>query len=223
MTGKINRQVYIYRWRIIYMGIPMESENPEQPDEDNAQSPVKKEKCPMCVAGHLGAAWSRNIILGKTAPVEIAQLLSMTTNEVMEHVNDHQIVFDEETEEYSSPDWYLNRLIKMIKTMDGWMTLFTETSKDKEAIKIGLQVIKETRATLLDMAELQGRVDRGKNVNVQIETMNVRYQQLTNVILQEVCDGCRARIIQLLDTQATRLPNSRNDSSVAMVSNGSEQ
>lgn len=207
------------------MGIPMESENTEQ--QDNAQTPLpaikEKVKCPMCVAGQLGATWSRNIILGKTSPVEVAQLLDMTQNAVMEHVNEHQIVFDEEKDEYSSPDWYLDRLIKMIKTMDGWMKLFTETSKDKEAIKIGLQVIKETRATLLDMAELQGRVDRGKNVNVQIETMNVRYQQLTNVILQEVCDGCRQKIIRLLDTQATKLPSNKNDSLVAMVSNGSEQ
>jgi hypothetical protein len=192
-------------------------------EQSNDASGIEKKKCPMCVAGHLGATWSRDIILGKMSPVELAQTLRISVNEVMEHVNDHQIIFDEEKQEYSSPDYYLGKLVTMIKTLDGWMKLFAETSNDREAVKVGLQVIKETRATLEVMAELQGRVDRGKSVNVQIETMNVRYQQLTNIILQEVCEGCRQRIIQLLDTQVSAMPSSKSGCLIETASSGSEQ
>jgi len=103
------------------------------------------------------------------------------------------------------------------------MKYSVEMNPSPENIKLGLAVVKETRGTLDQLAEMQGRKDSGRNVNVQIENMNMRYQQLTNVILQEVCGECRNRIIKSLDAQMTGSLPETSDCSVAMVSSGSEQ
>ena len=58
---------------------------------------------------------------------------------------------------------------------------------------------KETRATLHDLMEFQGRLNQGGNVNVRIEKMNTQYIELTNMIVQEVCPSCRKRVLEAID------------------------
>ena len=181
-------------------------------------------QCELCKAGNYGAAKTKDCILGKVSPLQIAmQFPPMTEADVMEHMNKHQLVINESTGEYSSPDYYLNKLAKLMKQLDDWMTYAVQMNPSPENIKLGLSVVKETRGTLDQLAEMQGRKDSGRNVNVQIENMNMRYQQLTNVILQEVCGECRNRIIKSLDAQMTvSLPETRDCLAETALS-GSEQ
>jgi len=171
---------------------------------------ILMDQCPLCVSGQYGAALSRDIILGRRSPVEVAQELQMSLTDVMTHVNDHQFVIDEKTGECSSPDWYLNKLASMIKQLDGWLKLSLTRDPTNDTIKTGILIVKETRGVLSQMAELQGRVDRGRSVNIQIENMNVRYQQLTNLLLQGMCDQCRGKLIELLDQQAAQLEKTKS-------------
>lgn len=185
---------------------------------------MNQDECNLCKAGNLGANLTRACILGKQTPLHIAQLFPpMTEADVLEHVHKHQLVIDEETGEYSSPDYYLNKLAKLMKQLDDWMKYTVALNPSHENIKLGLQVVKETRGTLDQLADMQGRKDSGRNVNVQIENMNVRYQQLTNIILQEVCGDCRNRIIKLLDDQTTSCLPETSACLVEMDSSGSEQ
>jgi hypothetical protein len=185
---------------------------------------MERDSCELCRAGNYGAAFSKDVILGRKTPLQVAQCFPpMSEADVMEHVNKHQLVINEETGEYSSPDYYLQKLATLMKQLDAWMKYAVEMNPSSENIKLGLQVVKETRGTLDQLAEMQGRKDSGRNVNVQIENMNVRYQQLTNIILQEVCGDCRNRIIKSLDAQTTvSLPVTR-DCLAETASSGYEQ
>lgn len=185
---------------------------------------MDKDNCELCKAGNYGAVHSKDVILGRKSPLQVAQCFPpMTEADVMEHVNTHVLVINEVTGEYSSPDYYLQKLATLMKQLDAWMKYTIEMNPSPENIKLGLQVIKETRGTLSDLAEMQGRKDSGRNVNVQIENMNVRYQQLTNIILQEVCGDCRNRIIKSLDAQMiVSLPETK-DCLAETAWSGSEQ
>ena len=160
-------------------------------------------RCPMCDAGALGMQWSRDIIMGKIGIEEAAVFFKMTRNEVMDHINTHQIKQDASTGEYDSEDFYLKRLLNMLKKLEDWVDYICKVREfDRENIKLAIMLTKETRATLHDLAEFQGRLNQGGNVNIRIEKMNAQYIELTNVIAQEVCPSCRIKVLEAID----RLP-----------------
>lgn len=154
----------------------------------------------MCAAGALGMQWSRDIIIGKIGIEEAAVFFKMTRNEVMDHINTHQIKQDASTGEYDSEDFYLKRLLNMLKKLEDWVDYICKVREfDRENIKLAIMLTKETRATLHDLAEFQGRLNQGGNVNVRIENMNARYIELTNVIAQEVCPSCRLKVLEAIE------------------------
>lgn len=158
------------------------------------------DKCPMCEAGAIGMAWSRDIISGKTSVEEAAMFFKITRNEVMDHVNTHQIKVDSKTGEYDSEDFYMKRLLSMLKKLEDWVDYICKIREfDRENVKLAVMLTKETRATLHDLMEFQGRLNQGGNVNVRIEKMNTQYIELTNMIVQEVCPSCRKRVLEAID------------------------
>ncbi|MCK9326299.1 MAG: hypothetical protein M0P69_12475 [Bacteroidales bacterium] len=158
------------------------------------------DKCPMCEAGAIGMQWSRDIIIGKVGIEEAAMFFKMTRNEVMDHINTHQIKEDKSTGEYNSEDFYMKRLLNMLKKLEDWVDYVCKIRDfDRENIKLAIMLTKETRATLHDLAEFQGRLNLGGNVNVRIEKMNHQYIELTNVIVQEVCPSCRKKVLEAID------------------------
>lgn len=157
-------------------------------------------ECPMCAAGAIGMQWSRDIIVGKVSVEEASMFFNMSRNEVMDHINTHQIKEDKNTGEYDSQDFYMKRLLRMLKKLEDWVNYICAIKDfDRENIKLALMLTKETRATLHDLAEFQGRLNQGGNVNVKIETMNNRFVLLTNLIVQEVCPECRQKVLEAID------------------------
>lgn len=158
------------------------------------------DKCPMCEAGAIGMQWSRDIIMGKTSVEEAAMFFKMTRNEVMDHINTHQIKTNVATGEYDSEDFYMKRLLSMLKKLEDWVDYVCKIRDfDRENIKLAILLTKETRATLHDLAEFQGRLNLGGNVNIRIERMNHQYIELTNTIVQEVCPSCRKRVLEAIE------------------------
>lgn len=154
----------------------------------------------MCAAGAIGMQWSRDIIVGKVSVEEASMFFNMSRNEVMDHINTHQIKEDKNTGEYDSQDFYMKRLLRMLKKLEDWVNYICAIKDfDRENIKLALMLTKETRATLHDLAEFQGRLNQGGNVNVKIETMNNRFVLLTNLIVQEVCPECRQKVLEAID------------------------
>lgn len=164
------------------------------------------EDCPICKSGEVGRTFCRDLILGKKNYVEVAQYFGITPQEVMTHVNTHEIVIDEATGKYESPDFYMNELLKLLKMFKDWLTFTIECGGlDKQKVDIGVKLAREIRLTLESLAEFQGRFDRGGNTTIQIGEINAKYMQLTNVLLMEVCDGCRGKIIKILDDQNNKM------------------
>lgn len=154
--------------------------------------------CSICDSGAVGRTWSRDVILGKKSSREMAEYFGVDHSEVMEHLNTHELVVDDSKGIYESPDFYMNELLKLLKMLKDWLKITVEEGKtDKFTIDNGIKLSKEVRLTLESLAQFQGRFDRTSNV--QLTQVNMKYMQLTTVLLSEVCDECRGKIIKVLD------------------------
>jgi len=158
----------------------------------------EKVPCPLCDAGIIGRMWSRDIILARKTAHEAAMFFKCDAATVMRHVNDHELVVDEEGV-VDSPDFYMRKLGKLLKTLDDWVNYVTGRAPDPTTINLGIKLSREIRATLETLAVFQGRLGGQTQVNVQIDNMNMKYLQLTQIIQEKVCDQCRARILEVID------------------------
>ncbi|HPS39490.1 MAG TPA: hypothetical protein PL124_08780 [Candidatus Cloacimonadota bacterium] len=186
------------------------------------ESPEKK--CNMCEAGILGRNATKKVMMSVPGALEEAVVMfHMTPLEVQEHCTNHEIQIDEDEGIYHSNDFYMDRMLKMIKRLDAWMKYLESHATDRESITLGLKLIKETRETVKDLAEFQGRLDRRGNVNVQIETLNAQYNELQQVIMTGLCAECQETVIKLLSTQQTKKPANCEDASVRILKSASLQ
>ena len=155
--------------------------------------------CSICDSGEEGRSWSRDVIMGKKSSREMAEYFRVDHSSVMDHLNTHELVINEETGVYESPDFYMNELLRLLKQLKDWMKLVIMDEKrvDKNTIDAGTKLTREIRLTLESLAQFQGRLD--KTSTVQLTQINMKYLQLTTVLLSEVCDECRGKIIRVLD------------------------
>lgn len=165
--------------------------------------------CRLCAAGYLGGAATRAILTGRKSPFEVAAQYGMDIEEVMEHVNRHEIVLKQDSPgRYQSPDWYLNEMLGMFNVLRDWIDFLIEGQKDGKDLdprKIDAltKLTKEVRATLVELANFQGRIQKGE---IHIDKMQVNnIAVLTDVLLEEACDECRLKMIEALEKQK-RLP-----------------
>lgn len=151
------------------------------------------------MAGEIGRLWTRDIILGRKNILDASIQFHCSQAEVLEHINTHEILTNN-SGDYESPDFYMGELLKLFKMLKDWLNYCVQTDKmRREDYKIALQMIKETRETLKALGEFQGRLDSKSNVTVNIEMINQKYLQITNLLMNEVCDECRLKVINLMD------------------------
>jgi len=162
--------------------------------------------CRLCQAGYLGGAATRAILTGRKSPFEVAAQYGMEIVEIMEHVNKHEIVLKQDSPgRYQSPDWYLNEMLGMFNVLRDWIDYLMEQPKEVDTRKITAltTLTKEVRATLVELANFQGRIQKGE---IHIDKMQVNnIAVLTDVLLEEACDECRLRMIEALEKHK-RLP-----------------
>jgi hypothetical protein len=160
-------------------------------------------KCPLCECGSVGRNWSRDITLGKKSDVDAAVFFNMTPAEVQEHLDKHEIVVDEETGDYNSPDFYMNKLLKLLKMLEDWLQYqILDGGLDKTKVELGIKLAREVRLTLESLAEFQGRLNRGGgDTTIKLTQINIKYMKLTQALMTEVCEECRPKIIEILDEQ----------------------
>lgn len=164
--------------------------------------------CKMCLAGEVGRLWSKDIILGRKSPTEAMAMFTMPMHDVMEHVNKHEIVIDEDGGTYESPDFYINEILKSLKMLKDWMNYCSlSSSKKKEDVELFIKLNKEIRETLKCLGEFHGRIGNQSNVTVNIALLNQKYLALTNILQTEVCPECRLKVIEAMETiEATEKP-----------------
>lgn len=157
--------------------------------------------CPLCRAGYIGGAATRAILTGRKSPFEIAAQYGMELEEVMEHVNKHEIVLKEgDAERYQSPDWYLNEMLRMFNILRDWIDYMIEQPKgeiDVRKVDALTKLTKEVRFTLVELANFQGRIQKGE---IHVDKMQVNnIAMLTDVILEEACDQCRIKMVKAIE------------------------
>lgn len=139
------------------------------------------------------------MIKGKTSPRECGEHFGISDAEVYEHINNHELKIDVNTGKVDSPDFYMGRLLGMIETMDEWVRLTMEVNDfDANRIRAGTSLMREIRETLKTLAEFQGVKETGGNYSIQITQIKQEYIALTNFIMEEACDSCRAKIIDVM-------------------------
>ena len=161
--------------------------------------------CPICESGTVGRTWSRDVIMGRKSSNEMADYFGVSHQDVMVHLNTHELVVDEEKGVYESPDFYMNELLRLLKMLKDWLKFTVENGKtDKFTIDSGTKLAREVRMTLESLAQFQGRLDRSSSVN--ITQINMKYMQLTSMLMSaEVCPACRQKIIAVLDESTPAL------------------
>ena len=161
-------------------------------------------ECPMCDAGQFGNMWTKMVFMGEKSLEDAAKMFNMEPADVMEHVNDHEIrkiVTEEGDEEYESDDFYLSKLLSTMKYLMAWVEFVGKgETVDKSAVDMLTKLTKESRETVKTIAEFQGRRDT-VTTKVQIDSMETKVLNLTNVLLQEACPTCKAKMMEVLQSQ----------------------
>lgn len=149
--------------------------------------------CKICNSGEVGVGWTRDMMLGKRSIEDAMIEFDMTVDEVMDHTMTHEIIRREiQTIDNIDDEFYLDRLLRMLKNMDAWGTrLMANGEVNKITIDAMTKLVKEQRATLNDVAVMQGRLEQN-SMRVSIEGMNTKVLGLTELLLsQELCEHCR--------------------------------
>ena len=165
----------------------------------------------MCSAKSLGAAKIRDCHLGKTTPYVVARELECTYEQVMCHINEqHEIKVDDEGY-FQSEDVLLAKLASNMRTLDQWTEYVIKTVNkpsdvDRSKVDMLVKLTQEIRRTVESIAELQGRLGPGDTV-VQIQILNGRVMDMTNMILDNSCPECKMKILEAMEARRICQPN----------------
>ena len=161
--------------------------------------------CPVCDAKSLGAAKIRACHLGTSNPYQVANDLGCTYEQVCTHINEqHEISVDDEGN-LQSQDMLLGKLTENIQTMENWsrfiITTVTEAKHvDRAKVDMLTKLMQEIRKTIESIATLQGRMGPGDTV-IQMQILNMRVVDLTNLVLTNSCPDCKAKILAAMENK----------------------
>lgn len=169
--------------------------------QDRSWSSRGDDKCKICEAGAIGRKWSYDVLMGRRSVAEMARYFGVTDEEVWRHIDEH-IDMEEIQEEQKRQDGadrivqQLERIIdvlseKVEELSEGWVL-------DSQKILDLTRLAKELRGALMDYAEVIGEIQRGQIV-VQVQQMEERVDQLVEILMDEVCDECREKVLMRLE------------------------
>lgn len=157
-------------------------------------------KCKICDAGSIGRSWSKDLLLGKKTILEASIFFDCTQEDILDHINHHEIIVDVTSGDYESPDFYMNELLTLFNMMKDWVNLVLQSKQlDSRDMELGLKLSKEIREILKLLGEFHGKNDKSKDINVNIELINQKYMMITNFITKELCPECQLKVIDLMD------------------------
>jgi len=170
---------------------------------------MSDDQCPLCSSGDVGNIWSKDILLGKKNVAEAALFFKTTQSMVLKHMNEHYK--PEEPEHHiesfddddipQERDFYLRELHIILKQLKDWTNYCLQSSNmSNRDIEVLLKIIKETRDTIKTLGEFEGRINRQSQVQVNIAMINQRYNEIEKFLLNEACDECRLKAINLMDS-----------------------
>ena len=130
------------------------------------------------------------------------RFFNVTKEEAEEHLRSHDMsefaIVDDDKRD-SAIDYY-NKFKTILDHLEKWINVVVSSGKyDKSAVLNLTTLVKEYRQALMNLAELEGKIQRGQTI-VQIQQYNQKLDELVEIVLNEVCDRCRERILARLET-----------------------
>lgn len=186
----------------------------EIPLEDNEfqiRKHLHRTECPICRSGAIGMKFTRDFHTRPDVHArDLAIHFNMTEEEVMDHINCHELVISLEENEatgelkkrISSPDFYLDELGTLYMAMRDCFSYVTNDRESYDSIKID-QMTKLNDAilkTITKMAELQGRLKGPGDVQQKVVNIEGGLNIITDLLSGGIlCPHCQAKVEKNLD------------------------
>lgn len=159
------------------------------------------DNCKICAAKSVGHIWTRDIYNGSKSYQDAAHFFNIPIDDVMEHCNTHELIIDTtKCRDVNDPDFYMDELLSLLDMFKDWLQYcITSEHMTKSDLDMATKLGKEIRETIKTLGEFQGKLQRGSTINVNVDVINQRYMMITNMLMTEVCDECRLKVINLMD------------------------
>ena len=155
--------------------------------------------CNMCERRREGRLWTQDVLIGRRSPTECAQFFDMDVDDVMEHVNDHEFLTEEERVIYQSQDFYVKELANLYAQVDQWLKYVTRSSEiERHDIDMGIKLTREIRQMIVTLAEFQGRLERGGSSAARLDNIEQKYFKLTSELSTRLCSQCQAEVLTII-------------------------
>jgi len=165
----------------------------------------KYKNCKICQKGAEGDYWTAQFHLNKISIKDLCDYFSITRQEAWEHVNKHSpqpttpFILDESSEEAKEFDYYM-KLKRVAKALEKWINyLASQDVPTKDTVSQLSSLVKEYRHILMNLAEIEGKVQKGQVV-VELKQYNEKLDEMITLIVEELCDDCRVKVLGKLET-----------------------
>lgn len=168
--------------------------------------------CNICNAGNYGARWTTEMKLGTKKVSNAAIEFNMTVEEVLEHLNTHECKTEtvDVIELLNDPDFIKREVILMHIRLKDWLQFMMEAEEfGVHNMDRGIKLLKETRETLKLLAELEGKFNRGNQVQNQYIQVQGNMKMITDAIAEHCCPDCKTLLFGKLRDQKKLLEGSK--------------
>jgi hypothetical protein len=101
-----------------------------------------------------------------------------------------------------SLDFYSNEIMQILAHLKKWSrALSIHQSSSTKDIDTGLKVMRELRLTVESLAEFQGRLASKSHTTINVDSINMKYMSMTNVIRTELCPTCRQKMLAAISEE----------------------
>lgn len=101
-----------------------------------------------------------------------------------------------------SLDFYSNEIMQILAHLKKWSrALSIHQSSSTKDIDVGLKVMRELRLTVESLAEFQGRLASKSHTTINVDSINMKYMSMTNVIRTELCPTCRQKMLAAISEE----------------------
>lgn len=146
----------------------------------------------------MGLIWSVEVIKGTKTFMQMAKVFKVSIEQVMEHIEQH-LDRKDILELAKEGETLAGRMERIIKVLECELDLLTTArTMDYTRIKSLANIVRELRCSLMDYAELIGKIQRGQ-VIVQIQQVENKIAVLTQLVLENCCDECKNKILQAIE------------------------
>jgi len=168
-----------------------------------ANSSMSEKKCPICAAGSEGFFVTESYLQGRVSFRQICDLFNVTKQQALEHIHLHH---PNGYEEKPSDDLqqiinYRNKFYLLLLDLEMWINRVKNTGGEElsyKTINALTSLIKEYRQVLSVLAELDGKINKNQVV-VELQNYNQKLDEIVTLIVEELCDDCRAKVLGKLE------------------------